>query len=168
MAFNAAYSLATTDTPDVFVLTDTSTGSDANLTGRQVFLYQADNTLLVPVINWPIGDSTIEINQLTQDYALNILVVWTSSDPLPSPSTYTYSQIYAFTGFGEQFYYQLTQNQTSTPDIIQDTNYFNSKMILRVELDSATQAINVGSDLYSAQGCITRYQYLIQNSNYFF
>jgi hypothetical protein len=85
MAFNGNFSV-TPNTADIskFTLTDTSTGSDAGLTGRRIYLYKTDGTTIVPAgtsteyILWPlvatIGD-TIEIDVLDKDYAISIVVI---------------------------------------------------------------------------------------------
>lgn len=168
MAFNGAFTIAVTSDPSTFVLTDTSVGSDTNLTGRTVYLYQASSQLLVSAISWPLANNTININVLDKDYALNVVVDWQSSSPLPSPSTYSYSLIYAFIGYAMQFLYQLTQNQTSQPAIIDDKDYYYNKGVLITEMDSAINAISPGGDLFAAQSCINRYQLLINNQTYFF
>ncbi len=168
MAYNLMFSVQETANPAQILLVDQSTGSDGNLTSRAIYLYQANSQLLVAAIDWPLADNTITLDVLQQDYALDIRVTAISSSPLAPPSSYTYAQIFAFTGFGELFYYQLTQSQTAQPGIIQDQNFYNNKSILRTELDSAKLAISVGEDIYGAQGCIIRYQYMIQQQNYFF
>ena len=167
MAFAASFSISVDSNPANIILTDTSSGSDPDLTTRTVYIYQVDGTLLTTPINWPISDSSITMPVLTQSIALNIQVVWTSTNPIPG-STYTYSQIYAFTGFAENYYYSLTQMQTSTPAIISDTFYYTNKLVLRVEIDSAVQAISLASDLYGSQNCLVRANYLITNGNYYF
>lgn len=168
MAFNSAFTITPTADASTFILTDSSTGSDGNLTGRTIYLIQTSGAYLVFPIPWPIGQSSITLNLLQQDIALNIRVDWSSSSPLPSPSTYTYSQIYAFVGYGQLYVYQLTQYQTSKPTVIDDSNYYSNKSKLITEIDSALSAIVTGADLYGAQSAIDRYQFLIKNSQYFF
>lgn len=168
MAFNSIFTITPTASPSTFILTDTSSGSDPNLTGRLISLYTASGALLVPAISWPIADSTISLDVLEQDIALNISVTWSSSSPLPSPSTYIYTQIYAFVKYGQNFVYNLTQYQESNPSVVQDTNWYANKLQLLCEILSAQNAIDTGESQFSAQMCIDRYQYLITNENYFF
>lgn len=168
MAFNGAFTITETAVPNIFILTDTSLGSDVNLTGRVINIYRADGTLYVDPIAWAIGDSTITLDILPADIALNIQVAWISSVVLASPSTYSAQLIKAFTGHGELFYYRLTQLQLSNPAIIQSVAYFQKKLELREALDSAVQAIDVGHDLFAASSCVERYAYLIANQQYFF
>lgn len=165
MAFVPSFTITPSSNPAFFTITDTSTGSDVLITGRTIVLYNVDNSVF-GTFNFPLSaGASIAISALTQDVALNVQVNWNN---VGGAAIYTSTQIYAFTQYGEQFYYQLTQNQTSNPSIVNDNNYYGNKLKLRVELDSATQAINVGKDIYSAQGCITRYNYLISNQNFFF
>lgn len=151
--------------PAAIALVDTSTGTDTNVVDRKISVYLIDNTLLTPVSDWPIAQSAITITPLVQDMALNITIQWLGST---ANILYQTSQIYAFTGYSELFMYQLTQNQTSQPNIVADQNYYNNKTILRSELDAAKSAIATGSDIYSAQSCLNRAIYMINNSQFFF
>lgn len=167
MAYNFSFRIDVSTDPSSFTLVDTSTGSDPDLTQRIIYLYQSNGQLLVPAITWPIADNTYTFTGLEQDVALNVRVEVSSSNPLPDPSTYTSSQLYAFIQYGQQFYLQLTQDQVATPNIIQDSNWYGNKMILKVEMDSAVQAIDEGAQLFAAQACITRYNYMLQNASYY-
>lgn len=168
MSFVAAFSITPTASASTFILEDTSVGSDMNLTGRTVYLIETNGQYLVFPIPWAIGQSTITINVLTQDISLNVRVLWNSSSPLAPPSTYIYEQVFAFTQYGEDFLYSLTQQQTANPTIVQDTNYYSNKGIVRTEIDSAINAIEIGKDQFSAQNCIARYNAMINNENYLF
>lgn len=160
-----SFTITPSSDPAAFTITDTSTGSDILITGRTIVLYNVDNSVF-GTFSFPLSaGASISLAPLTQDVALTVQVNWNN---VSGVAIYTSSQIYPFTQYGEQFYYQLTQNQTSTPNIVNDNNYYMNKMILRVELDSAVQAISIGKDVYSAQGCIIRYNYLISTQNFFF
>jgi len=166
MAFSQSFSITTNINPAIVTLTDTSVGSDPNIVSRVVFLYEVDQTLLTGAsISWPYSQSSTSLSVLTQDVALNIVVQWLDSI---GSVLYQSSKIYAFTGYSEQFYYGLTQNQTSSPNIVNDTRYYGNKSKLRDEIDSAIQAIDVGSDIYSAQNCLIRAIYLITNQALYF
>lgn len=167
MPFVPAFTITTPVPINVssFILTDTSTGSDGAIVGRQVLCYTAAGTLYTPAIPWALATNPITLNILTADVALNIVVQWLSNT---GAVLYSTSLIYAFTANGELFYYQLTQAQSSNPSIIQDQSYYYWKMVLRVELDSAVQAINVGQDVQGSNQCIVRYQQLLNNEPYYF
>lgn len=158
--------------PSYINLTDTHTGTDVLVTGRKIYITDAAGNPVVPSGNpspifilWPIADATIDLDILQYDMALKIIVTW---DNVSNVALYTDTNYYAFTLFSETFYYGLTQQQTSNPNIIQDTNYYNSKMILTCSIDEANNAIQYASDLVSAQGALDRANFLITNQNDFF
>lgn len=168
MSYNAAFTIAPSISPDTLILTDVSTGSDSNITGRTIGMYKADNSLYTPLLTWPPGTSAYTFTGLTSDQALKIVVTVSSSSPLAPPSSYVATQLYAATQYGEAFYYSLTQKQQSNPSILQDRSYYNNKSKLRVEIDSSNQAVSYAGDIYSSQGAIDRYTYMIKNQNNFF
>jgi hypothetical protein len=169
MAFNGNFTVSQGTDTSGFTLTDTSTGSDINLTGRTVSLIKTDGTLLGgATINWPIGQSSITVtNVLDKDYSLSILVVWTSSSPLPSPSTYTKTIINTFLGYINNFIYGLIQQLTAQPDIKIDRFFYANLSKIQTEADNANQATTF-NDQFSAQGAVLRAQYLITNKAYNF
>jgi hypothetical protein len=157
--------------PSTIVLTDTSTGSDVTITKRRVFLLQSNGEYLVPTgtttnyIDWSLADISISLNVLSQDTALSITVQWlTSSNVVVVNKTTSF----AFTAYNETFYYGLTEDQVANASLTSSNDWYQNKMILRVELDSATQAISFASDIFSAQAALNRATYISTNSNYFF
>lgn len=168
--FNGNFSINQGQDASSFSLTDVSTGSDPNLTGRTISLYKIDGSLLGgSTINWPIADSSIDLtNILPRDYSLNIQVVWASSSPLPDPSTYTKEQIVTFEEYTQDFDYGLVQQWSSAnPPILQKSQFYQNMMRLRVDLDSAVLATDY-SNQYSAEVCLDDAFYLIQHANLFF
>lgn len=168
MAFNADFTISESLIPNVFTISDTSTGSDSNLTGRTIFLYKSNGELLVAGISWPIAQASLTLDVLDRDKALDIQVQWASSSPLASPSTYTAKELFAFTARGEAFNYRLIQLQSANPSIIQSDDYLIKKMQLRIALDDAKDAIEKGADIYSAQQMIERSNFLQNNDRYFY
>lgn len=178
MAISANFSASqNSGLPSVINLTDTSTGSDTSITKRRVYLLQANGEYLVPsgtttnYVEWNITNVntreplSTQINVLQKDAALSITVQWlTSSNVVVESKTTSFS----FTAYSETFYYGLTQDQVSNPSLVSDTNWYENKMILRVEIDSANQAVVFASDIFSAQAALDRASYIIQNSNFFF
>jgi hypothetical protein len=170
MALIPSFTIAVTSNPSSFTLTDTSAGSDAAIASRLITLYLSSGAVFGSPIPWPgtVGGS-ITVSPLSQDLALNIRVDWLNSS---GASIYNTAQIYAFTQFGEAYFYQLTQKQAAptTPpaNILLDQNYLNNKMLFRLWLDSAVQAINVGQDIVSAQNCINLYQNYLNNPSLYF
>lgn len=157
--------------PGTILLTDTSTGSDVIITKRRVYLLQSNGQYLIPTgnstnyIEWSIANPTISLNVLSQDTALSITVQWLSSSNVV---VNTVTSSYAFVAYNETFYYGLTEDQVGNPNLISSTDWYQNKMILRVELDSAIQAVSFASDIVSAQSALDRATYISTNSNFFF
>ena len=162
-----SFTVAPTTNASQLLLTDTSTGSDVAISTRQILLYNSAGNLVVPPITWPLADASITIAPLTADLAMNIVVNWNNSSGL---ALYTKSQLYVATEYAEDFFYSLTQQQaaTSNLNILNDLPYFLNKSKLRLQIDSAVQAIAKGADIYSAQFCISLYQPMLNNPNDFF
>jgi hypothetical protein len=158
-------------TPNLIFLTDTSTGSDGTITKRRIYLLQSNGTYLVPTgtttdyIDWALADVTISLNVLIQDTALSITVQWLSAANVVVANKTT---SFAFTAYNETFYYGLTESQVANANLTASTNWYQTKMILRVELDSAYQAISFASDIFSAQAALNRATFISTNQSYFF
>lgn len=168
----------TTGEPSIVVLTDTSSGSDINIVNRRVYLVNSEGDYVVPTgtttdyVVWPIvsgtGD-TIDIDCLTEDAALDITVNWVD---ISGVTVETKTTLCGFTLTNETFYYSLTQAQASQsqppPMIIQDSNYYTNKMILRVQIDSGNNAITLGNDITTAQNCYDLATYMTNNQDLYF
>ena len=160
-------------TPNLIFLTDTSTGSDVTITKRRIYLLQSDGTYLTPAgtpvnqhyIDWALIDTTISLDVLVQDTALSITVQWLTAGNVEVASVTT---SFAFTAYNETFYYGLTESQVANANLTASTNWYQTKMILRVELDSAYQAISFASDIFSSQAALNRATYISTNQSFFF
>ena len=164
-------------TPNKFTITDASTGTDTSITKRRIYLLKADGTYLVPsgtttnYIEWSISNVntrqplTVDLDVLTQDTALSISVQWLNASNVVVESK---AISFAFAAYGESFYYGLSQQQVGNQALAASTDWYENKMKLRVELDSAQQAIQFASDIYTAQSALNRATYLSNNSNFFF
>lgn len=158
-------------TPSIITLTDTSTGSDGTIAKRRVYLLQANGTFLVPAgtttdyIDWNLAQASIDLNVLSQDSALSITVQWlTSSNVVVTSKTTSF----AFTAYNETFYYGLNQDLVGNANLSASTDWFQWMLDLRVQIDSAQQAITFASDIYTAQAALNRATYISTNSSYFF
>lgn len=174
MSFSGSFTVTPSPTdPTSFTLTDTSTGSDTNIIDRNVYLYQTNGVLLLAAgsttnyIDWPVGPSTLAITGLlTQDYSLNILVNWISTDPI-SGSTYTYSLLYTFTGNTALFINGLIQQIAANPQLENSYNFLGNLAKMYVYLQNALNATTYMQQ-FSAQGALDQIQNLIQNQSLYF
>jgi hypothetical protein len=161
MPLSPSFSIAVSADPSAITLEDTSTGSDVNIVARQITLTKSDGTPLATDIPWPLVVNPITINPLTIDIALSILVEWIDINNVVVNSI---SQIYAFTGYGEDEFYSLIQTMSSNPtDYLRDTVFMENFYKLRSLLDAAGFAISTAGDLGGAQNVINQSNDLIQN-----
>jgi hypothetical protein len=155
----------------VVTITDTSSGSDGTITSRRVYLTKMDGSYLVPdgtstdYIEWDINDTSIDIDCLDKDYALQIVVHWLNVTP---SVVYSASELTILSLYTRTFLYQLTQRQTGNPVLVNDGDYFINKSELQTELDSAIQAIELASDQTGAQLCLDRATEIRINATYLF
>jgi hypothetical protein len=160
--------------PSNVIITDASTGSDVAIVSRRVFLVNyageylvADGTTTNYTV-WPLAQSSISIDCLSQDTAVQITVNWVDAGGV---TLYTKTSLAGFTLFNMTFYYSLTQGQAaiSQPSyILQDTTYFSNKSKLRCLIDSGNQSITLGYDITSAQICYDLATAMVSNQNLFF
>ena len=157
--------------PSSIVLTDTSSGADAAITGRAVFLIKADGTYVVPTgtttqyILWPIADTTLTLDVLTKDTALSIVVQWLD---VSSNVLYDVTALYGFTLYGEIFDYGLTQMLSANQILINDNNFWPQKSKLRTLIDSGNQAVSLATDIAGAQVCYDLATAIRLSSQYYF
>lgn len=175
MPFSGSFTVTPNPTdPTSFTLTDTSTGSDTNLTDRNVYLYQTNGVTLVPAtdtkayIDWPIASgSTLAITGLlSQDYSLNIVVNWISSSP-EMGGIYTNSVQYTFTGNTTLFINGLIQQIAANPQLENSYNFMGNLAKIYVYLQNALNA-QIYLQQFSAQGALNQAQNLIQNQSLYF
>lgn len=178
MALSVEFSTTQTiGAPSVIVLTDDSTGTDAAVTQRRIYLVDAQGNYVVPdgtstdYVNFPLvalsGDE-IEIDCLDNDMALTITVQWLSA---ANAVLYSKTELCGFTLYNNTFYYSLTQaeaSQSKPPNILQDTTYLSNKFALLNYIEAGNQAITYGVDITSAQNMYDAATYMVQNENLFF
>ncbi len=164
----------TAGSPSVINIQDTSTGSDVAVTQRRVYLVDWQGNYVVPsgtttdYVQWDIAQSTIAIDCLSEDMALEITVEWLN---VSNVALYDETKLVGFTLYNETFYYSLTQAQAaaSTPTtILQDTTFVKNKSNLRLFIDSGDQAVVLGYDIVSAQQCYNLASNLVTNQDFFF
>jgi len=175
MAFAGAYT-AVQQAPNSnqnVVFTDTSTGSDVNLTGRQIRPYDAAGNLVLPAgnttgfIDWPLPLATpLTVNLLPKDLALVITVNWISSAPIGG-STYVATTLFGFTGYSDAFIYQLIENLSANPALRNDANWSYYFGRAQNDVDSVVRAI-ANLSIVNAQENLDDMKYIIDNESKFF
>lgn len=169
MAYSGDFSVSQGANVQNFTLTDTSSGSDPNLTGRTISLFLIDNSILGgATIDWPLSDgNTKSINGLLQrDYSINILVTWQSSSPIPG-SIYTKNHITTFTGNSDAFAYSILQQIASYQGITNDKDYLYSLALVNSDIINAQRAQRYSSQ-GNAQAALNRVYNFYVNQNLYF
>jgi hypothetical protein len=157
--------------PNIIVLTDTSSGSDGNVTSRRVYLRDAYNNNVLPdgtvtdYVEWDIGESSINIDCLTKDMALNITVEWIDANDVALYSKLVFS---GFTSYNEDFLYQLAGFLAVNYKRTADADFVTQMFKLRNYVDSGDQAVIRGGDIAKAQACYDIATNIRENSAYFF
>jgi hypothetical protein len=64
--------------------------------------------------------------------------------------------------------FSLTRSVLSNPPVIQDTDYYLSKIKLIVDINDAENAISYNSDIVNAQSAADRGTYLEENQSKYF
>lgn len=158
-------------TPNIITFADTSTGSDVAITQRRIYLLQANGEYLVEAgtttsyEQWSYASSSISLDVLTQDTSLSVTVEWLNSGNVV---LYTKTIAFNFTAYNETFYYGLTQDLVANPSLYAAKEWYYNKMLLRVYIDSADQAISFASDIFSAQLANDLATNLVTNADFYF
>ena len=161
----------TSGLPSVITLTDKSTGSDAAISQRFVFIQKNDGTYLVPTgtstnyILWSYANPTISIDVLKKDMAVNITVQWLNNT---STVLYTLSTLNLFTLYIKTFFYSLTQYQATNKSITQNNNFYGNKSKLWGYIKGAETAIQLASDISGAQNELDAATQMINSEKMFF
>ncbi len=157
--------------PNSVYLTDGTTGTDAAVTARRVYITNVQGDYLVAsgttsdYTVWALVDSTKSIACLTEDTAVLIRVDWVN---VSGTVLYTKSKYYPCRLYNLQESFYLTQTLTSSPNNIQDTNWFLNKMTLRVNIDDSVQAIEIGGNQGISQAALNRATQMTNNENLYF
>jgi hypothetical protein len=173
MAFSSTTFTATQviGEPSQIIITSVVVGTDVAVTKMRAYPTKADATTLVEdgtstayeEWSYTTGVATT-LDILDKDYCLNIIVQWLN---VGNTVLYTETILVMVSLYNEEFYYSLTQNQSANANLLSNRNYYENKMKLRVELDSASQAISYAGDQYGGQACLDRATYLRLNEQLF-
>lgn len=181
MAITVVFSVSqTVGAPQAINIVDSSSGSDVTAVNRRIYITNQAGQYLttdytvsdsVAYTTWPLADgNSLTIDEiLSQDMALDVRLTYVN---VSGTSVATDTSLEGFTLYEETFYYTLTQAQaqqnTPPPTIIQDSNYWMNKTILRTLIDSGNNAISLGSDITTAQSCYNMGTYMVTHENTYF
>ena len=161
----------TSGLPSIINLTDNSTGSDAAISSRVVFIQRNDGTYLVPTgtltnyIVWSYANPTIAIDVLKKDMAVQITVQWLSNT---AAILYTANSLNLFTLYLKTFFYSLTQYQASNKSITQNNNFYGNKSKLWGYIKGAETAVQLAGDISGAQNELDAATQMINSEKMFF
>lgn len=160
--------------PALVTLTDESTGTNTDsITKRRVYFTDSSGQPVVTSGNtnsyeewndFP-SDTSITFDLLTEDTAVRMRV-----DYLTAGNTVitSFEDDYALSEFNKQFFYELWQQQSLTPSILQDTNYASNLANLWVAIIGGIQCVEIASDLAAAQNAMNiGTNYRLNESKYF-
>jgi len=176
MAISENFSVAVSyANKNVLKITDTSTGSDSSISARRITLQLSDGTYLTTSgttrnivlarFAWSYSVSFIDLNVLDRDYAINITVEWLNSSNVV---LYTKALVFDFTTYSNFGNLQVLKTLASNPPLIDDPNFFLSKIKLTVGIDDANNAISLGTDIGSSQAALDRCKFLLDKKLLFF
>ena len=157
--------------PNEVVITDTSTGSDAAITQRRVYIqnslseYLVESGTTTTYEPWAYADSSIVLDILTQATAVTVTVDWLDVN---NAVLYTKTSTANLDLYDEQFLYNLAANESQHLLLLQDTDYLMNTFKLRVFVDNADNAIEIGNNVFTAQANLDKAQLLIDNEDVYF
>ena len=155
MAYVQSFTVSQTAlNPALVIFTDTSTGTDGAITQRRITITDSQNNYIVVsgtttnYNQWPLATNPISLNLLTTDLAVSIKVDWLS---VTNVVLYTLTNQFCLSFFNKAFMYYLAQQESLTPNIVQDTNYYNNKAMFWTTIVSADNAVEIGDDIAASQ-----------------
>lgn len=158
-------------TPSDVTITDTSTGSDAAITQRRVFISDSGGNYLVESGTstqyepWALVNTSITLDVLTEDKAVSVLVQWLD---VSNAVLYSSTQQYCLAEYNKQFFYSLIQQQALNPGIVQDESYFKNLSMFWATLQGAIKAVEIGDDIDASQECLNRCTNMQNNESFYF
>lgn len=160
--------------PSQINLVDTSTGSDTqSITKRRVYITDKDDNYIVAEgneedytewNNYP-ATTTLTINCLTRDRAVNVRVDWLNSSNVVQQSVTLLS---AFKLYALTYYIFLCKAQSSNIKLRDSANFYQNYIKLLVSIKEADDSVTLLEDIGSSQAALNRAYDLINNPSNFF
>lgn len=168
--FSTSQALAT---PNSITFTDSSTGTDAAVVSRRIYLTDSDGEEVVVSGtstayevwgNFP-ATTSITLNLLLRDTALLARVDWVNSGGV---ALYTKSIYIPAVMYMKAYYIFLIKCQSSNPKHINRNNFYENIIKLLNNIKNATDSLTLIDDIKSSQAAMDRGHELINNPSYFF
>lgn len=145
--------------PELVTLTDESTGVDATITKRRVYITDSEGNYLVEsgtTTNYEAwddfpADTSLTLDILTEDTAVHIIVQYLTAGNVVVT---TWEDDFALSEYNKQFFYELWQQQGLNPGIYQDVSYDSNLAKLWVAIVGGIQCVEIASDLSASQNCM--------------
>lgn len=154
------------------IVNDISTGADAAITDRRIYMQLADGTYLVPAgtstnyVDWPLSDGLSKtLNVLDIDYAITFTVQWLNSG---GGVLYFISLEADFPSYANYNGYNLTQLMAANPSIVNKSDFFANYTKLWAYIQAANNAIAIGADIATSQQALNNASRLFNSPNVFF
>lgn len=164
----------TPGSPGSILIVDSSTGVDALVTSRRVYIQKSNGDYLVEsgstneyitFSNFPSETSLLVENLLDYDLAVRCVIQWLD---VSESVLYDKTSYIGFTCYNEDFDYELTQSVAGNPLLMSDNNFWGNKSLLRGYIDSGNNAIERNSDIAAGQQCYDLATNLREDSQYLF
>ncbi len=162
---------------DIFKLIDDSNYGDegkGTFSARGFYLMMIDGTFVKSPNGTDLWDFSyadypsdqITISVLTADVALQVYMVWTSTNPQVG-SVYADLEIFDFKDYANQYKYNLTGYLAANRNLRDNQNWFGSYDSLQFFIDASSICV-INQDQYSSQWAINNATYLTENPNLFY
>lgn len=169
-SFTSSESLSS---PENVTFVDTSTDPPVGLTSRRIYIRLVNGNWLTTAgesttevyETWPIADTSITLDLLTQSTSADVTVKWMTGSTVTDEVV---DEPMEWDLYDYLFGLELIQGQTATPAIIQDQNYYSNFFQFITNIWCSESAIIYGEDIYSSQGFLNRNQNMIANSDFYF
>jgi len=172
MPLSPAFSISQTAlNPALIIAEDTSTGDDAAIAGKRITFTDANGDTLVEsgvttsYNVWATADNPDSFDVLTEDTALSILVQWVNS---AGTALYSSTQSYCLAYYNKQFLYELVQQQSLVPGIVQDSNYWSNVATFHTTIVGAVNAVEIGGDIAASQNMLNKGTQMRLNESLYF
>ena len=156
-------------------LADTTTGTDSPLlvVSRRVYLTDKDGetyvedgtTTAYEVWDGYPGTTTITLDVLTQDRALNVRVDWVDSGGV---ALYTKTILQDYTLYAKTLYINSIKAQSSNNSLKNHANFYYNIIKLLVSIKEADDSVTLLDDISSSQAALNRAKKIVDSPSYFY